>query len=67
MLQVQALLPLKKRPFKKKDDFLLHYVAKDSELGGHWVQNSLLFFFLVFSGLHMQHREVPRLGVKSEL
>ena len=25
------------------------------------------FFFLVFLGLYMQHMEVPRLGVKSEL
>ena len=25
------------------------------------------FFFLVFLGLHLQHMEVPRLGVKSEL
>ena len=25
------------------------------------------FYFFVFLGLHMQHTEVPRLGVKSEL
>ena len=27
----------------------------------------LFFFFLVFLGLHLQHMEVPRLGVQSEL
>ena len=26
-----------------------------------------LVYFLFFSGLHLQHMEVPRLGVKSEL
>ena len=25
------------------------------------------FFFLIFLGAHLQHMEVPRLGVKSEL
>ena len=25
------------------------------------------FFFFFFLGLHLQHREVPRLGVESEL
>ena len=29
--------------------------------------NVLFFFFLPFLGLHLQHMEVPRLGVKSEL
>ena len=28
---------------------------------------SSLFFFLCFLGLYLQHMEVPRLGVKSEL
>ena len=28
---------------------------------------SAFFFFFVFLGLHLQHMEVPRLGVKSEL
>ena len=27
----------------------------------------IFFFFLFFLGLHLQHMEVPRLGVESEL
>ena len=27
----------------------------------------ILFFFLVFIGLHLRHMKVPSLGVKSEL
>ena len=30
-------------------------------------QFDLFFSFLVFLGVHQQHMEVPRLGVKSEL
>ena len=33
----------------------------------HSVLLLLLFFFLVFLGLHLQHMEVPRPGVRSEL
>ena len=29
--------------------------------------SSTLFFFLIFLGPHLQHVEVPRLGVQSEL
>ena len=28
---------------------------------------SFFFFFLTFSGLHLRHMEVPRLGIESEL
>ena len=30
-------------------------------------QKNIEFYILLFLGLHLQHREVPRLGVKSEL
>ena len=31
------------------------------------VKKLLSFFFLIFLGLHLGHKEVPRLGVESEL
>ena len=31
------------------------------------LEKDSLFFFLFFKGPHLQHMEVPRLGVKSEL
>jgi len=33
----------------------------------HFGHFSLLFFFFLLLGLHLQHMEVPRLGVESEL
>ena len=37
-------------------------------LYGHGIETSFFFFFLsCFSGLHPQHVEVPRLGVKLDL
>ena len=32
-----------------------------------WLYRDLFFFFLSFLGPHMQHMEVPRLGVKLQL
>ena len=42
---------------------ILYYITKRSE---NWGWNRYLFIF-VFWGLHVQHMEVPRLGVESEL
>ena len=33
----------------------------------HACNSKLIFFFFCFLGVHLQHREVPRLGFESEL
>ena len=32
-----------------------------------WAPRDGIFFFFLFLGLHLEHMEVPRLGIESEL
>ena len=45
------------------DPFLLYPRGPAAQRG----EVSILFIFLVFLGPHLQHMEIPRLGVQSEL